>query len=350
MGDQSFYGEDIVESRIREYSGTVYRLAFAQTKNKSDADDIFREVFKRYIKKKPALESGEHEKAWFIRTAINCCKNLWNLPFGKSVQLQGEVPELINKSQESILGEELLDGYLLLVPQKYRIIIHLYYYEDMSTAYIGKLLNRKESTVRMQLTRAGRLLKDYMEGEFMLDKYYSSLYVKIEPSEELIGRTKERMYAELKGKNSFRRKLEYRFGIISAYLVFILLSVTVSKIPEHTVSTEDAIGHKAASNLTESSKYIKNGYAYKKGDVIKLQITFPQEYDGKEIKVIYHDYSSGESTEVYAGKNSGVLKETFCVEEDGKAYFLVLMESEGYNITDSVNITAVIERTPEREE
>ena len=48
---------------VDTYSDMVYKLAYAQVRNKNDADDIYQEVFLRYVRKKPAFESTENEKA-----------------------------------------------------------------------------------------------------------------------------------------------------------------------------------------------------------------------------------------------------------------------------------------------
>lgn len=143
---------------IEKYANTVYRLAFAGTKNRADAEDIFQEVFLRYIRRPPLFQSGEHEKAWFIRVTMNCCRSFWRSPARKTLPLSGE--EL-----PAPQPEEGLEDYLLRLPRDYRVVIHLFYYEDLPVAQIGRLLRRKESTVRMQLTRARRLLKEYMEGD-----------------------------------------------------------------------------------------------------------------------------------------------------------------------------------------
>lgn len=160
MSSQSLRTDDCVEKIINEYSRTVYKLAFAQTRNKNEADDIFQEVFLRYIRKKPAFESKEHEKAWFIRATINCCKNSWNAPFRKHTQPLEQDAYVIEMNEENSLEE-----YLLKLPKNYRAVIHLFYYENMSTTQISTVIKKKESTVRMQLTRARRLLKKYMEGD-----------------------------------------------------------------------------------------------------------------------------------------------------------------------------------------
>jgi RNA polymerase sigma-70 factor (ECF subfamily) len=52
------------------------------------------------------------------------------------------------------------------LPTKYRAVIHLFYYEGYSTGEIAEITEQRESTVRQQLTRARRLLKDFLEGGF----------------------------------------------------------------------------------------------------------------------------------------------------------------------------------------
>ena len=55
--------EDSPEQVIRFYSDMVYRLAFARTGTRYDADDVYEEVFLRYLKKKPKFKSEEHRRA-----------------------------------------------------------------------------------------------------------------------------------------------------------------------------------------------------------------------------------------------------------------------------------------------
>ena len=142
---------------VEKYFNMVYKLALSQTKDKTNTDDVVQEVFLRYIRGNTAFESEEHIKAWLIRVTINCSKNTFlDSWFKKTVPL---TEELTFESKEK--GDVYYAA--LELPHKYRTVIHLFYYEDMSTAQISKVLNKKESTVRMQLTRARRMLKDIME-------------------------------------------------------------------------------------------------------------------------------------------------------------------------------------------
>lgn len=170
---------------ILQYSEMVYRLAYSLVKDRYDADDIYQEVFTNYIRKNPQFQSGEHEKAWFLRVTVNCCKNFWKSAWQsrteglvEMVQKKGleETGTFRWQNREDMLAgtEESTDKeaqnlamieQVKLLPEKYRIVIHLFYYEDMSVEEIGKALKSKPSTIRTQLTRARRLLKKRLKEE-----------------------------------------------------------------------------------------------------------------------------------------------------------------------------------------
>lgn len=159
MGQPSLELDDCVENVVRYYADMVYRLAFARTGTKYDADDIFQEVFLRYVTKRPAFKSEEHRKAWLLRVTVNCSNKFWNSFWKKKVQ--GLTGDLVFAEQETVeLYEELQK-----LPPKYREVVHLFYYEDMPLEEISRVLKRKNSTVRTQLTRARAMLRKFMEEE-----------------------------------------------------------------------------------------------------------------------------------------------------------------------------------------
>lgn len=150
-----------VEALIAKHEKTVYKLAYSYMKNKQDADDIYQEVFLRYFRKKPEFENEEHEKAWFIRTTINCCKNLcvssW---FKKTAPLEENVfgEEGVYVPQEQ---SELFEAVMGL-PVKYRTVIHLFYYEGYSVREIAELTGEKVTAITTRLNRARGKLRDML--------------------------------------------------------------------------------------------------------------------------------------------------------------------------------------------
>lgn len=146
------------ESAVERYGTMVYRLAYAQLRSRQDADDVFQEVFLRYRRAAPPFESEEHRKAWLLRVTANRANSLAVSPWRKrSVPLE----DVYSYSQPEESG---LDAALAQLPPKYRAVIHLYYYEGYDTEETARILGRKPSTVRAQLTRArqalARLLKE----------------------------------------------------------------------------------------------------------------------------------------------------------------------------------------------
>ena len=155
---------ETAETRIRKYSDMVYRLAFARTGNKCDADDIFQEVFLKYLQETKPFENEEHEKAWLIRVTINCAKKqLSSVWFRRTESIEAHLAyleTLCDTPEELGIWQELER-----LSPKYRTVIHLFYYEEYSVEEIGKLLGQKPSTVRTWLTRARRRLKELLKEE-----------------------------------------------------------------------------------------------------------------------------------------------------------------------------------------
>lgn len=159
MSRQSLCADDL--EVINQYSDMVYRMAYSMVKNKFDAEDIHQEVFIRYLKKHPAFESAEHEKAWFLRVTINLCKNLWKTAWKQKVVSLGEH----DWEEETEEREDEIIEIVKQLPQKYRMVIHLFYYEELSIEEISKVLHTKPSTVRTRLTRGRAKLKELLRED-----------------------------------------------------------------------------------------------------------------------------------------------------------------------------------------
>ncbi|MCM1025216.1 MAG: sigma-70 family RNA polymerase sigma factor [Roseburia sp.] len=147
------------EKVIERYSDMVYRLAFSRTGTTQDAEDVYQEVFYRYLKKHPEFESEEHRKAWLIRVTVNRTNSFLTSAWRKRrAELPEDLPFEDRRNQE--LYRELRQ-----LPGKYREVIHLFYYEELSVEEIAGALGRKPSTVRTQLTRAREMLRRVMKEE-----------------------------------------------------------------------------------------------------------------------------------------------------------------------------------------
>lgn len=143
------------------YKNTVYRTAVAYCRNVQDAEDITHDVFLARFTHDAAFPDDESEKAWLLRVTVNKCKNLL-----KSFRRRFTVPldEALNVC-ETPAEHAVLDAVSGL-PAKYRIIVHLYYYEGYSVKEVAQMVKRSESAVQTQLFRARKMLREALGEEF----------------------------------------------------------------------------------------------------------------------------------------------------------------------------------------
>lgn len=147
-----------METILRNHGRRILHMAYSYLHNQNDAEDILQDTMVQLIKTKPHFENAEHEKAWLLRVCINLCKNRLKSPWSK----YESVPEDYPADGIPVESVELFQAVSVL-PIEYREVIHLFYYEDASTAEIASLLGKKESTVRSLLSRARTKLKDILK-------------------------------------------------------------------------------------------------------------------------------------------------------------------------------------------
>lgn len=154
--------EQEAERAIRLYSDTIRRICFVHLKNHADVEDIFQDVFLKYILSDTVFKNNEHEKAWFIRVTVNVCRDLIKSAFrSRSVSLEEALNATSNTNEDD---RHVLEAVLKL-PKKYRDIVYLHYYEGYTAPEIGKILNKNENTVYTILKRARELLKKSLGGD-----------------------------------------------------------------------------------------------------------------------------------------------------------------------------------------
>lgn len=145
-----------VDELIACYQDNLYAVAFNICKNQMDAEDVVQETFVQYYTTKKQFEDKQHLRAWLIRVAINKAKNLTRTFWRRNkCSLEDYMETLTFEDTDSRnLFEEVMK-----LPDKYRIIIHLFYYEDYSIKEIAEILKLSESNVKTRLSRGRTLLK-----------------------------------------------------------------------------------------------------------------------------------------------------------------------------------------------
>jgi len=172
-----------IQLKIEKYGDMLFKFSYIRLQNIQDAEDVVQEVFYQYLKTSHIFESPEHEKAWLLKVAVNACRKLWRSAWRRhqaaldpeeewAVSEGGGLPKSFGSGQEpeeAVVRQEerrRLMEKVLQLPARYREVIHLFYYEDLSVKEIARITGRGESTVTSQLTRGRELLRRTLKEEY----------------------------------------------------------------------------------------------------------------------------------------------------------------------------------------
>ena len=149
-----------VEILVKKYRRNLYIVAFSICKNAQDAEDVVQDTFIQYLLCKKDFESEQHIRAWLIRVAINKAKNKNNTFFRRNtLPLENYIETLTFESEES---SEIFETVMKL-SEKYRIVIHLFYYEDYSVNEIADILKVTPNNVKVRLLRGRMSLRNTLK-------------------------------------------------------------------------------------------------------------------------------------------------------------------------------------------
>lgn len=144
-----------IESLFRSYKDDVYRLALSYTKSIQEAEDVCQTVFLKLLEQKE-ITPGK-ERSWLMQVTANTCRNVLRSAWWKrTVPMEETLPTV--DPQYTDTWEKVM-----ALPPKYRVMIYLRYYEELSTKEMAQLLHISQSNVTTRLNRARQMLKSALE-------------------------------------------------------------------------------------------------------------------------------------------------------------------------------------------
>lgn len=153
------------EEIVRKYSDMIFGVAMRYVRNRTDADDVYSDVFYRYFRRKRTFDSEEHRKAWLLRVTVNCSKEfLINRKYGDELNEDMFGSETLYGTSEASAEDIMaVREALKHLDDDYREIIELYYFSGLTVSEIGQMLQKSTNTVKSQLLRARNKLKEMLQ-------------------------------------------------------------------------------------------------------------------------------------------------------------------------------------------
>ena len=153
---------DEFQAQVALYKDTVFRIAYSYSRNSADAEDIAQEVFLKLFRYEKPFPSSEQEKAWLIRVTMNQSKDHLRKRWLRTFFLPEEAATPVSAAAPQT---DVLEAVLSL-PVRYRMAVHLYYYEDYAVREIAEILSCSETAVQTRLQRGRAMLKEKLGEEF----------------------------------------------------------------------------------------------------------------------------------------------------------------------------------------
>ncbi|MGN0981254.1 MAG: RNA polymerase sigma factor [Candidatus Limivicinus sp.] len=162
MQSSSSRSPDEIENMVRIHSDMLFRISLVMLGNKYDAEDVLQETVIKYIQKAPIFNSPEHEKAWLIKVVTNLCRDVQRVRM-KHPQIS------IDDLQSFVFDPEscgIIEA-LMTVPEKFRIVMLLYYVEEYRVEEIADIIGKSASAVKMRLKKGRKLLEEIYRKEYL---------------------------------------------------------------------------------------------------------------------------------------------------------------------------------------
>lgn len=159
---KSLRTDDSAEEIIDRYSDLIYRIAYMNVRIKADADDVFQQVWYIYFQKDRVFDSEEYRRNWLINVTLKCCKKIYSSYRYKNTVLLEDFPLLKEEMPEKDYG---VYSAVMSLPEKYRSVIYLYYYENFTAEEIGEMFKTNSSTIRSRLKRGREKLRQQLKGD-----------------------------------------------------------------------------------------------------------------------------------------------------------------------------------------
>ena len=164
--------EEIIDQLMQEYSDDILHLVYTYVKNRTTAEDLTQEIFLKCYEKLNQFNQQATLKTWVYRIASNHCKDYLRSWHYRKITLSDKIldyiPSKSKQVEEEIIAnseENILTNAVMNLPLKYREVVFLHYYEELSLAEISKITTVNINTIKTRLKRAKEILKDKMIEE-----------------------------------------------------------------------------------------------------------------------------------------------------------------------------------------
>ena len=166
------------EQLVMNIGPDIYAFCLQITRNREEAEELYQETMLTAMERHKKIDSLQNPKSYLLGIAIGMWKNLRRRIARRNrilpqTSLDAQLEEVYPTESTQSLEEEILEGELQRVvrrmaeelPEKYRLVVYLYYSREQKIEEIASMLHIPKGTVKSRLHKARSMMKDRMEAE-----------------------------------------------------------------------------------------------------------------------------------------------------------------------------------------
>ncbi|MGN0794294.1 MAG: sigma-70 family RNA polymerase sigma factor [Aristaeellaceae bacterium] len=168
---QSVVQKEATLTRLMETYGTnVLRVCFLYLHDHALAQDAAQTTFMKAWQALDTLREGATEKAWVMRIAANTCRSILRSREYRHYAHGSNLEDVDEPSVDALIPDSTVYNAVCALPDKYREIVILHYYQTLPIADVAQVLHIPQSSVRTRLHRARKLLEPMLKGWYLSDE------------------------------------------------------------------------------------------------------------------------------------------------------------------------------------
>lgn len=160
----------LIDSYIQQYGKRLYGLCRFLCANPQDADDLYQDTWLKVIKNISKYDSSRDFEPWLTKLCVNTYRNVLRRLRGSPFSDAFADNEQKDRVFEGTAAPEKPDYQTLheavrRLPEKYRVTVILFYFQDMDLEHTANVLGIPVGTVKSRLNKARRMLKEALKDE-----------------------------------------------------------------------------------------------------------------------------------------------------------------------------------------
>ena len=162
--------EECLTRLMQTYGTQVLRVCYLYLHDHALAQDAAQTTFMKAWQALHTLRNINTEKAWLLRIAINTCKTMLRSPEYRLYAQSPDLDELSVPGDAAPMADHTVLQAVLALPEKYREVVVLFYYQGLSSQDIARSLRIPQATVLTRVRRARKLLESELKGWYLSDE------------------------------------------------------------------------------------------------------------------------------------------------------------------------------------